>query len=298
MTETHFRPLRSVLYMPGANTRALEKARTLDADAIILDLEDAVAPDTKDDARRNVAAAMETGGYGDRVVAIRINGPDTAWFDADLAMAAEAQPDAVLVPKVSSGAEVDRLSARMDASGVPASTRLWIMIETPRAILELSDIARRSGTVDGRLAAFILGTNDLAKETGAGLGEDRLAMVPWLTQTVAAARAYGLAVIDGVYNDFRDIDGLTRECAQGRLLGMDGKTLIHPAQLSVANTAFAPADAEVALAREIIAAFAQPENQSAGVLTVNGRMVERLHAEIAHRTVAIADAIAARDTAA
>lgn len=284
-----FRPRRSALYMPGSNARALEKAKTLAADVIIMDLEDAVAPDMKDTARGQIAAAVSGGGYGRREIVIRTNGLDTPWIDADIAAALTARPDALLVPKVSSAADVARLTAKLQ--GAAPSLRLWAMIETPLAILNLREIAACAATDGARLSCFVLGTNDLVKETRAELDETRSAALYWLTATVTAARAYGLDVLDGVYNNFKDIDGFRRECVHGRRLGMDGKTLIHPDQVAGANEVFSPSEAEVAWARKIVAAFDQPENQGKGAITLDGRMVELLHAEIARRTIAIADAI-------
>ena len=285
------RPRRSVLYMPGANARALDKARTLPADAIIIDLEDAVAPETKEAARAQVVAAVRQGGYGHREVVVRVNAPDTAWGEGDLAAAAEAAPDAILIPKVSDAETLTSVGHRLRRLNAPEKTRVWAMIETPLAILRCEEIARAARDVDTRLACFVMGTNDLVKETRADLSANRRPALYWLSATVTAARAYGLEVLDGVYNNFKDADGFKRECVHGRALGFDGKTLIHPDQVAVANEVFAPPEAEVAFARKIIAAFALPESKGKGVITVEGRMVELLHAEIAQRTVAIAEAI-------
>jgi citrate lyase subunit beta/citryl-CoA lyase len=287
------RPRRSVLYMPGSNARALEKARSLPADALILDLEDAVAPEAKEAARAQVCAAVKAGGYGRREVVIRINALDTAWGEADLEAAAAAGPDAVLIPKPGSGSDIERATEALGDAGAPARTRLWAMIETPLAILNVAQIAAAARRPGARLACFVLGTNDLVKETRAELSGDRREALYWLSAAVTAARAHGLDVLDGVYNDFKDLDGLRRECAEGRALGFDGKTLIHPDQVPIANEVFAPPEAEVAWARKIIAAFDRPENRGKGVITVDGRMVELLHAETARRTVAIAEAIGA-----
>jgi citrate lyase subunit beta / citryl-CoA lyase len=286
------RPRRSVLYMPGSNARALEKAKSLAADTLILDLEDAVAPEAKETARAQVCAAVEAGGYGGRELVIRINGLDTPWGAADLAAAAAAAPDAVLVPKVGSGTDIARASECLAAAGAPAGTQVWAMIETPLAILNLGDIAAAARKPGARLGCFVLGTNDLVKETRADLTDDRRAALYWLSAAVTAARAHGLGVLDGVFNNFKDADGFRRECVQGRILGFDGKTLIHPDQIAVANEVFAPPEAEVAFARKIIAAFDLPESKGKGVITVDGRMVELMHAEMARHTVAIADAIA------
>jgi citrate lyase subunit beta/citryl-CoA lyase len=289
----HIRPRRSVLYMPGSNARMLEKARSLPADALILDLEDAVAPEAKEAARAQVCAAVAAGGYGRREVVIRINALDTAWGRADLEAAATAGPDAVLIPKPGCGADIERATEALAGAGAPDRTRLWAMIETPLAILNLAEIAAAGGRPGARLACLVMGTNDLVKETRAEPSGDRTEALYWLSAAVTAARAYGLDVLDGVYNNFRDLEGLRHECAQGRALGFDGKTLIHPDQVAVANAVFAPPEAEVAWARRIIAAFDEPQNAGKGVITVDGRMVELLHAETARRTVAIAEAIAA-----
>ena len=287
------RPRRSTLYMPGSNARALEKAKTLAADALILDLEDAVAPAAKAAARDQVKAAVAAGGYGPREVVIRINALSTEWGRDDLDAALAAGPDAILVPKVSSAGELDRIRAAFAAAGSDGRVALWIMMETPLAILNAATIAAGAADRDARLACLVMGTNDLAKETGASLGHGRFAMVPWLATCVAAARANGLAILDGVYNDIRDGEGFAAECAQGAALGMDGKTLIHPSQVPPANEIFAPAPAEIERARAIIAAFSRPENEGKGAIELDGRMVELLHLETARRTMALAAAIAA-----
>lgn len=288
------RPRRSVLYMPGSNARALEKARTLPADGVILDLEDSVAPDGKAEARARVAETVKAGGFGPREVIIRINGLDTPWGQDDLDAAAAARPDAILLPKVERVEQLVTVGRRLEALGTPADTRVWAMIETPLAILDIRAIAAAGRDPLTRLSVFVLGTNDLAKETRAALVPGRAPMVAWLTQAVLAARAFGIEVIDGVWNNFQDMDGFNAECAQGVSFGMDGKTVIHPTQIGPCNDAFSPPEAEVARARAIIAAFALPENAGKGVITLDGRMVELLHAEMAKRTVAVADAIAAR----
>jgi citrate lyase subunit beta / citryl-CoA lyase len=286
------RPRRSVLYMPGSNARALDKAKSLPADALILDLEDAVAPEAKEGARKQVCDAVKAGGYGHRELVIRINALDTPWGAADVAAAAAAAPDAVLLPKPAAGADIVRATEALVKAGAPEKTRLWAMIETPLAILNVADIAAASKGAGARLACLVMGTNDLVKETRADLSVNRRPALYWLSATVTAARAWGLDVLDGVYNNFGDADGLRRECVHGRRLGFDGKTLIHPTQVATANEVFAPPEDEVAFARKIIAAFDQPENRGKGVITVEGRMVELLHAEMARRTVAIAEAIA------
>ena len=288
---TAIRPRRSVLYMPGSNARALEKAREIAADALILDLEDAVAPDAKDLARNQVCDAVKAGGYGRRELVIRTNGLDTPWFDADLAAAAEAGPDAILIPKVSSPETLAEIGHRLTGLWAKPETRVWAMIETPLAILDCERIARAAHEASTRLACFVLGTNDLAKETRARFVPGRAPMLPWLTTAILAARAHGLDVIDGVYNDLKDEAGFRAECEQGRDLGFDGKTLIHPGQVAVANAIFAPEEAELVRARAVIAAFEQPENADKGAIQLDGRMVERLHAEMARRVVALAEAI-------
>jgi citrate lyase subunit beta / citryl-CoA lyase len=285
------RPRRSVLYMPGSNARALEKAKSIPADALILDLEDAVAPEAKETARVQVCAAVKAGGYGHRELVIRVNALDTPWGKADIEAAAAAAPDAILLPKPGTGADIVRATEALAHAGAPDKTRLWAMIETPLAILNVADIASASQRRGARLSCFVLGLNDLVKETRADLSSNRRPALYWLTAALTAARAYGLDALDGVYNNFRDAEGYKRECVHGRRLGFDGKTLIHPDQVAVANEVFAPPEAEVDFARKIIAAFAQPESKGKGVITVEGRMVELLHAEMAARTVAIAEAI-------
>jgi len=278
--------------MPGANARALEKAKTLAADSLIFDLEDAVAPDAKYEARDTVCDAVTTGGYGAREIVIRINGLDTEWGLDDLKAAVAAGPDAILAPKVIDGGDIDRLNDAMSRAGAPDSMGLWVMIEMPKAILNIQDIAEAVGRT--RLTAFVMGTNDLAKELrGVNDPPVRTAFQTSLGLTVAAARAYDLLAIDGVFNGIGDDQGLEAESQQGRLMGFDGKTLIHPSQLEVANRVFAPAEADVEQAKAVIDAFADPANAGKGVLKVNGKMTELLHLEEAHRTVAVADAITA-----
>lgn len=284
------RPRRSALYMPGSNARALEKARNVAADVVIMDLEDAVAPDAKATARAQIVAAVGAGGFGRREVVVRINGLDTPWGRDDLAAAVASGADAVLVPKVSTAAMIADVERGMAAA--PADMKLWAMIETPLGILNLREIAASAGTVGSRLACFVIGTNDLVKETRAELDAQRTAALYWLSAIMTAGKAHGLDVLDGVYNDFKDADGLARECRQGRQLGMDGKTVIHPDQIATVNDVFRPSAEEVAAAERIVAAFELPENQGKGVITMNGRMVELLHAEMARRTLAVARAIA------
>ena len=281
------RPRRSVLYMPGSNARALEKAKTLPADALILDLEDAVAPDAKDMARAQVCEAVKAKGFGKREVAIRVNALSTAWGEADLAAAAAAGPDAILIPKVSTAGELAAIEQRLGNARVA----LWAMVETPLAILNIASIA----AAGGRLACFVMGTNDLIKEFRGKHTEDRQNLSAALSLSVAAARAFGLGVIDGVYNDIQNADGFIASCRQGLSFGFDGKTLIHPSQIEPCNQVFAPSEEDVEAARKILAAFALPENRNKGAIALDGRMVELLHAEIARQTVALADAIAALD---
>jgi citrate lyase subunit beta/citryl-CoA lyase len=288
------RPRRSVLYMPGSNARALEKAKTLAADGVILDLEDAVAPDAKAAARDQVAAAVQAGGFGAREVFVRINGLDTPWAADDLAAAAAAAPDAILVPKVSTAEQLDLIGRRLLDMHADHRTRVWAMIETPTAIFNVRSIASAASDSETRLAGFVLGTNDLAKETRARILPGRAPMLPWLVTCLLAAREYGIDILDGVYNDFANTEGFAQECAQARDLGFDGKTLIHPNQIEACNAAFSPGSDEVAQARKMIAAFDLAENKDKGVVQIDGRMVERMHAEMARRTVAIAEAIAAR----
>lgn len=280
------RPRRSALYMPAANARAIEKARDLACDVVILDLEDAVAPDAKDLARQQAVEAVRAGGFGRREVVIRVNGLDTPWGADDLAAASTARPAAVLAPKVSSPADVAAYAAALTGE-----TRLWVMIETCAALFALDAIAACAGS--GRLEALVIGTNDLAKEMRCRLTVDRAPLAGPLSLSVAAARAHGLTILDGVYNGIEDADGLTRQCAQGAEFGFDGKTLIHPKQIEAANQAFSPAPDEVHWARIIVEAFDSPENASKGVLRVEGRMVERLHLAQAQRLIAVAEAIAA-----
>jgi citrate lyase subunit beta / citryl-CoA lyase len=288
-----FRPRRSVLYMPGSNARALEKAKALPADAVILDLEDSVAPDAKEAARQQVADAVKAGGFGSREVVIRVNGVDTPWHADDLAAAAHASPDAILVPKVSTPDTLELIGRRLLDMGTDHKTRVWAMIETPLAIFNILSIAEEARDSESRLSVLVMGTNDLAKDTRARLVPGRAPMLGWLSTCVAAARTHGVDILDGVYNDLSNADGFVAECKQGVELGFDGKTLIHPNQIAPCNTAFSPSADEIAQARKMIAAFDLPENKGKGVVSLDGRMVERLHAEMARRTVAIADAIAA-----
>lgn len=289
------RPLRSVLYVPGIRERALEKIRELDVDALIIDLEDSIAPEMKPQARASACRAVSAGGYGFRQVAIRVNSRGTRWFEDDLAAVAAAGPDIVVLSKVETPDDIGEAYRLLRSAGAPPGLQLWAMIETPLGLLDLREIVREGGKQpDNWLAGLVLGTNDIAKDTGVLAGDDRAAMVPWLLNAVLVARAHGLSVFDGVYNAFTDMDGFVRECAQGRQLGFDGKTLIHPSQIAMANRLFAPADEDVAEALTIVEAFAQPENADKGVITLGGKMVERLHAMSAERLIAIDAAIKAR----
>ncbi|MDG5495233.1 CoA ester lyase [Niveispirillum sp. BGYR6] len=284
------RPRRSALYMPGANPRALEKARTLGADVLLLDLEDSVAPDAKEQARAQVVATIAAGGYGYRELVIRTNGLDTPWGHADLVAAATSGADAVLIPKVDSAEGVRMADRVLRAAGAPESLRLWVMMETPRAMLAAADIAGACP----RLECLVMGTSDLTKDLGALNTPDRLPMITGLGLTLLAARAFGLSVLDGVHVDLEDEAGFAAACRQGRELGFDGKTLIHPKQLAAANSAFAPTADEMARARRIIAAHAEAVAAGKGVTLVDGKLVEALHVETARRTVALGDAVAAR----
>jgi citrate lyase subunit beta/citryl-CoA lyase len=287
------RPRRSVLYMPGSNARALEKARELPADCLILDLEDAVAPEAKEAARGAIVQALESG-FGDREVMVRINGLDTRWWVDDLnaVLGGSAKPGAILVPKISDPNQLQDLAARFVDLHTSPQVRIWAMMETPLAMLNAGRIAGASLDSETRLSGFVMGTNDLAKDTRARLVPGRAPMLPWLMTCVAAARAFGLGILDGVYNDLGNAEGFVEECKQARDLGFDGKTLIHPRQIDPCNEAFSPSPDEVAMARKMIAAFELPENANKGVVQIDGKMVERLHAEMAKQTVAIADAIA------
>ncbi len=278
--------------MPGSNARALEKARTLPADVIIIDLEDAVAPEAKAAAREQTLAAVKAKGFGPREVVIRVNGLDTPWAADDLNAAMAAQPDAVLIPKVSSPQELQAIGNKLSRSS--RSLAVWAMIETPKGILNIAAIAAASRDPTTRLSVFVLGTNDIAKETRARFVPGRRPWLAALSQTVLAARAYGLDVLDGVYNDIKDIEGFKGECEDGRDLGFDGKTLIHPTQIEPCNEIFSPGAEEVAAAKKIVDAFALPENKGKGVISLDGRMVEIMHADIARRTVALSEAIRAK----
>lgn len=289
------RPRRSVLYMPGSNARALEKARSIPADALILDLEDAVAPDAKAEARAQVCDAVKQGGYGKREIVIRVNALATEWGAADIEAAVAAGPDAILVPKISSPEDVVAASALLDKAGADKGLQLWAMMETPLAMLQAQAIAATAS--ETRMTTWVMGTNDIAKELRCAHTPDRLPMMTSLGLCMLAARAYGITLLDGVYNDIKDEAGFAAVCEQGRDLGLDGKTLIHPSQVGPCNTIFSPDVEEVAFSRQVIDAFKQPENSGKGVIKVEGKMVELLHAEIAERIVSIADAIAELEAA-
>ena len=288
-------PLRSVLYIPGSNPRAHDKARRLAADCVLLDLEDAVAPDEKDSAREQAITTIRQGGFGPREVILRANALASPWGRDDLIAAASSGADAVLLPKIEGPDGLAEVRVFLREHGASADLALWAMMETPLAIIRANEIAAAAQAERYPLTVFVMGTNDLAKDTRAAIVPGRAPMLGWLSSCVLAARAHGLEIIDGVFNDFTDDEGFAAECAQGRELGMDGKTLIHPRQIGPCNAAFSPSAEDIADAREIIAAFDSPENAGKGAISVNGRMVERLHADMARRTVALADAIAARE---
>ncbi|MGW8399014.1 HpcH/HpaI aldolase/citrate lyase family protein [Streptomyces lydicus] len=290
MSDATLRPRRSVLYMPGANERALEKAKSLPTDALILDLEDAVAPDAKADARKRVAAAAASGEYGYREVTIRVNAPGTAWHADDLRAAAEAGPDAVVVPKVESADTVREVERALEAAGAPDRTAIWAMVETPRAMLD----ARALAAASERLTVLVMGTNDLAKELHAEHVPGRAPLLTGLSLALLAARDAGKVILDGVYNDVKDPEGFEAECVQGRQFGFDGKTLIHPSQVEPCNRVFAPSADQIARSRRIIEAFDEATREGRGVVTVDGRLIENLHVEDARRILALAEAVAGR----
>lgn len=283
-----YTPRRSVLYMPSSNERALEKAKTLPVDGLILDLEDAVGPDHKETARENACAAAASGDYGNREVTIRINGIGTQWHDADLAAAAKAGPAAVVVPKVNSADEVRSLVAGLEAAGAPDHTKLWAMIETPQAVFTVREIASASP----RLTVLVMGTNDLVKELHADHVPGRGPLLTSLQLSLLAARESGIAILDGVYNEVKNAEGFEAECLQGRDFGFDGKTLIHPGQVEPCNAIFAPSEAAVADAQGLLGAW--EAGDGSGVVTHNGRMVENLHVDIARRVLAIHEVISSR----
>jgi citrate lyase subunit beta/citryl-CoA lyase len=282
------RPRRSALYLPASNLKAINKARTLPCDVVVLDLEDAVAPDAKLIARQQAVAAVEAGGFGSRELVVRVNGLDTEWGEADIAALSAVRPDAILLPKISNGKDVEVYEKAISHASGPhgADVAIWAMIETARSLFRLEEIAAASEK--GRLSGFVMGTNDLAKEMGASPGTERLPFLGMLGMAVAAARAYGLAILDGVYNALDDEAGLKVQCEQAVEFGFDGKTLIHPNQIEVCNAAFTPGAEAIAWAERIIDAFNAPENANKGAIRVDGRMVERLHLAQAHRTLSMA----------
>jgi citrate lyase subunit beta/citryl-CoA lyase len=286
---TTARPRRSVLYMPGSNPRALEKARTLAADGLILDLEDAVAPDAKEEARRQVVEAVRAGGYGARELLVRVNSLATPWGQADVAAAASSGAHAVLIPKVESADTVRQVESIMAANGAPADMAIWCMMETPRGMLRAEEIAGSTP----RMGGFVMGTSDLAKDLHCAHTRDRLPMITSLGLCLLAARAHGLAALDGVYLDLNDDAGFEYSCVQGLELGFDGKTLIHPKTIETANRVFAPAEKEIEWSKKIIAAHAEATAAGKGVVVVDGKLIENLHVENARRIVALADQIAA-----
>ncbi|AKH98869.1 citrate lyase beta subunit [Hoeflea sp. IMCC20628] len=283
--QSSIRPRRSVLYVPAANAKAMAKSGTLDCDAIVYDLEDAVAPGAKADAREALKAYFDANPSSTKQRVIRVNGAGTEWGAEDFKAAAACRPDAILLPKVEHPLGILSAAAELDRLGLEG-VQLWAMIETPLGIVNIGDIARLGAQPDSRLVCFVVGSNDLAKETGVPLPKGRSTLLHWLLQVVIHARAYGLDVVDGVYNDFRDQAGFEAECEEGVVLGFDGKTLIHPSQIAFANQAFAPSPSELAEAQRIVSAFAQPENTDKGVIALEGKMVERLHLDIARKTLA------------
>ncbi len=283
-----FRPCRSMLFMPASNARALEKARDLPSDGVIFDLEDAVAPNAKDEARKQASAALTSGGYGRRLRVLRINGLETNWWRQDLAAAAEAKPDAILIPKVEHPHTLERVEEEMAWLGGFDGVALWSMIETPKAFLRLEALAEATD----RQTTWVIGPNDLVKDLRAAHTKDRMPVMMALSQALLVARAYGLTILDGVYGNFRDAEGFEAECRQAKSMGFDGKTLIHPSQIEGANAVFAPSEEELGLARRMIAAFDEAEAAGRGVAVLDGRMVEELHVQTAREQVAMADAIA------
>ncbi len=283
-----YRPRRSVLYMPAANERALEKAKDIQADALIFDLEDAVAPDSKEVAREQACAAAASSEYGNRELTIRCNGLDTPWGKDDVLAAAAAGPAAVVIPKVDGSSYLDEISELLNQGGAPSSTQIWAMVETPIGILHVEEIARHE-----RMSVMVLGTNDMAKELRASITADRQALLPYLAMCLLSARAAGVAILDGVYNDIKDESGFKDVCVQGAEMGFDGKTLIHPNQVAPTNEIFSPSLDELDFHRRIIEEFEAAEKDGRGVLTVDGKMIENLHVDEARRALAVADAIAA-----
>lgn len=284
----NYRPRRSVLYMPAANERALEKAKNLEADALIFDLEDAVSPENKELARDQACAAAASSEYGNRELTIRCNGLDTPWGTDDVLAAAAAAPAAVVIPKVDGPDYLDQVSTLLDKGGAPPSTRIWAMVETPSGILKVDQIAGHE-----RIAVMVMGTNDMAKELRATITPNRHALLPYLAKCLLSARAADIGILDGVYNDITDETGFSSVCLQGAQMGFDGKTLIHPNQVAPTNKIFSPSLDELDFHRQVIEEFEAAEKDGRGVLTVNGKMIENLHVDEARRALAIAEAIAA-----
>ena len=282
---------RSALYMPASNTRALEKATGLAADAIVMDLEDSVAPEAKAQARQNVRLALSEYDYAYRVKVLRVNDVSTPWFDEDMALLSDIQPDAVLLPKVEQVDAIARAHRVLDTVDSCGQVKLWAMLETTRAVSNAASIAQ-SAKQYPRFTTICIGNNDLAREAGMRVSSSREFLMPWLMMLLLAAKAQGLTILDGVYNDFRDTDGFESECEQGAAMGMDGKTLIHPMQIDPANKAFSPSESEINHAKQIVAEFEKPENAHAGVVQIDGKMVERLHLDMAQQTLLVAERIA------
>lgn len=285
------RPRRSTLYIPGTNYRGLDKGREIPADVLILDLEDSVLPEAKKEARAAVAAAIGVHAYGSREVVVRINGLDTPWIASDITAVAGSKPDAILIPKVSRPEDIRRARSALTAAQAPPDLRLWVMIETPLGVLNAQAIAATAAGPGAQIECLVIGTNDLCRETGTRIQPGRAMMLPWLAQVLAAGRAYSLQVLDGTHIDLDDMDGFRAECQQGRDLGMDGKTLIHPQQVPIANDIFAPSAEDIAWANRVIAAFKEPKNINKSVIVADGTMLERLHERMAQRTLEIAEQI-------
>ena len=283
-----YRPRRSVLYMPAANERALEKAKDIQADALIFDLEDAVAPDSKEIAREQACVAAASSDYGNRELTIRCNGLDTPWGREDVLAAAAAAPADVVIPKVDGPAYLDQISDLLDQGGAPSSTQIWAMVETPVGILNVDQIAHHK-----RMSVMVLGTNDMAKELRATVTAGRATLVPYLSMCLLSARAADVGILDGVYNDIKDELGFEAQCVQGAEMGFDGKTLIHPNQVAPTNKIFSPSMDELDFHRRVIEEFEAAEKDGRGVLTVDGKMIENLHVDEARRALSIAEAIAA-----
>lgn len=292
MTSSAYKPHRSALYLPANNARAIEKARSIDTDVLIFDLEDAVSPEMKGAARENLVSGFKAGGFGRSKCVLRVNHLDTAYFPDDLAVLSSCDFDAVLIPKVSQGATLERIAGHIRSMGLRKVPSMWAMIETPEALVNLNAIAEAGRGAEPPLECLIVGTNDIAKETGVSMSDDRAYMLPWLMSIVLTAKRWGLTVLDGVWNDFRDLAGFERELRQAQKMGFDGKTLIHPSQVALANGVFAPSEAAIAEARAIVEAFQRPENAGLGVINMDGKMVELLHLEMARRLLSVQAGIA------